>query len=417
MSASENESTQGSPRGIVGALALAAGCAGGYFAVGVAGAKAFEPAPAAMVKPAVALSAPVASASAPPERPKAPPVERTGFIDRTGKWAIAAEYAQARPFAEGLARVTVGDRWGFIDEQGKTVVPPSFVEADDFSDGMALVKNEQHKAGYIDRTGKLAIEYEFDVAWPFKGGVALVGVGPEDDRKFRLIRKNGDTTAKPPWEPLGNFSDGLAPVRVSDTMIGLLDTSGHVVVRVRLDSVREFSNGMAVAMLHGKTCAMNKDWRVVIAPTFDSMTDFSEGVAGAAQEGRHGFVNKVGRFVIAPTYDDAGRFSEGFAAVALSGRYGYVDHAGQVVIEPKFEEARPFSHGVAAVRVGGKFGYVDPQGQWAIEPRFTHAEDFGAQGLAAASMMTDEKDPKPSAGEVRPATSPSSSAVPPSSAQ
>src|SRR5262249_12279151 len=135
----QNESSQGSPRGIVGALALAGGFAAGYIGVGAPAVQALlfptsEPPEAAVVKPGAMVAAVVPGERRPPEPPKAPPVERAGFVDRTGRWAISAEYAQARPFAEGLARVAVGDRWGFIDEQGKTVVPPSFVDADDFSD-------------------------------------------------------------------------------------------------------------------------------------------------------------------------------------------------------------------------------------------------------------------------------------------
>jgi hypothetical protein len=237
------------------------------------------------------------------------------------------------------------------------------------------------------------LDYAYDVAWPFRSGVAIVGVGAEGERKFRFIRKNGDTVAKPPWEPLGNFSEGIAPVRISETQIGFIDPTGRVIVRVRLDAVRDFHDAMAVCELHGKTCAMNREWHVAIAPMYEAMTDFAEGLAGATLDSRHGFVDKKGKFVVAPTYDDAGRFSEGLAAVARDGHYGFIDRTGHEVIEPRFEEVRPFSHGLAAARAAGKFGYIDPEGRWAVEPQFVRAGDFGSEGLAPVSVMRPEKEP------------------------
>src|SRR5258706_1229695 len=112
------------------------------------------------------------------------------------------------------------------------VVPAYFVEADDFSDGMALVHNEEHKAGYIDRTGKLAIDYLYDEAWSFRSGVAIEGAGPEGGRKYQLIRKTGEKVIRLGWPHIGNFSAGVASLRVSDEQIGFLALTGALVVKV-----------------------------------------------------------------------------------------------------------------------------------------------------------------------------------------
>jgi hypothetical protein len=325
-----------------------------------------------------------------------------GYLDRTGQWAVAPQFADARPFKDGMGRVAIGDRWGFVDPRGQLVIPASFVQADDFSEGMALVRNDQQKLGFIDRAGTLVIDYVYDIAWPFRNGLALVGDGRPGERKYRLIRKKGDTAARVGYEPIATFSEGMASARVSDNQIGFFDTTGRVVVKLRLDAARDFTNGMAVVVLNGKTGAMNHEWRVVIAPTFDAMTDFAEGMAGAAVESHYGFVDKKGRFVIAATYDDARPFSEGLAAVSRDKHYGYIDHTGSEIIEPKFDEAGPFSHGLAAVRVGNRFGYIDPQGRWVIEPKFRWAGDFGDQGLAPASIVGVEKETIPAAAALPP---------------
>lgn len=52
---------------------------------------------------------------------------RWGFIDETGRMAIAPIYEDAWPFDEsGLAGVKQNGRWGFIDETGKIVIRPQF---------------------------------------------------------------------------------------------------------------------------------------------------------------------------------------------------------------------------------------------------------------------------------------------------
>ena len=53
---------------------------------------------------------------------------------------IQPQFDQAGSFAEGLARVQVGNQWGYINQQGKFVMQPQFEEANPFTEGLALVR-------------------------------------------------------------------------------------------------------------------------------------------------------------------------------------------------------------------------------------------------------------------------------------
>jgi hypothetical protein len=81
-----------------------------------------------------------------------------GFIDRTGKTVIPAQFDLTFGFSEGLAAVEVGKRWGFTDTTGKMVIPPQdFSDVKPFHNGVARVvvqKRGVGHIGYIDRTGK-----------------------------------------------------------------------------------------------------------------------------------------------------------------------------------------------------------------------------------------------------------------------
>src|SRR5882762_3596360 len=113
----------------MGGVAFVVGFAGGYAAIGprlVAELARLNPAPMpaapAASNPSVSFDA--ASEDAAPGIDAKGPADgaraaigrvMAGYIDRTGEWAIAAQFADARPFKDGMGRVAIGDRWGFID--------------------------------------------------------------------------------------------------------------------------------------------------------------------------------------------------------------------------------------------------------------------------------------------------------------
>src|SRR5258708_7598135 len=69
-----------------------------------------------------------------------------GFIDRSGKIVIAAQYDRAEEFHDGLAKITVnsptngGPVYGYVNQCGESVIKPRFEESYDFSDGLALIE-------------------------------------------------------------------------------------------------------------------------------------------------------------------------------------------------------------------------------------------------------------------------------------
>ncbi len=131
---------------------------------------------------------------------------KSGYIDKTGKLVIPAEFIDADDFSEGLAAVQMpveetwcplneagsrygsSKRFGYIDKTGKVIIRPQFDYAGPFKEGFASV-SKCSKAGFIDRTGKFVIPLQFDSAFSFRGGLAQVGHGVGQD--FTYIDKAG----------------------------------------------------------------------------------------------------------------------------------------------------------------------------------------------------------------------------------
>ena len=67
------------------------------------------------------------------------PAPKWGFIDKTGRFVLNAQFRWAGRFSEGLAPVKVGDKYGYIDKTGTIAIPPRFSKAESFSEGLAAV--------------------------------------------------------------------------------------------------------------------------------------------------------------------------------------------------------------------------------------------------------------------------------------
>lgn len=78
--------------------------------------------------------------------------EEFGFINKTGAFAIRAQFDDANAFSDGYAAVKMGKLWGYVDKTGNTAVPPQFLEAGDFQDGYAIVENGNEYC-VIDKKG------------------------------------------------------------------------------------------------------------------------------------------------------------------------------------------------------------------------------------------------------------------------
>jgi hypothetical protein len=68
-----------------------------------------------------------------------------GFVDKTGKVQIEAQYDCAKSFSNGFAGVKKGDKWVFINSEKKTVIDEGFDDVDYFnSRGYCFVKRDEY---------------------------------------------------------------------------------------------------------------------------------------------------------------------------------------------------------------------------------------------------------------------------------
>ena len=361
-------------------------------------------------------------------RKKDPISELWGYVNLEGAPVINSLYEWIGSFEEDLAPFTVQGKWGFVNREGVEVVPAHYDQVHYFSEGLALV-SYNNKMGFIDKNGnevipliynyvpeafgakgqndpfsyytskgtamctrdRFGVEMLTDPAPMWEVGHALVAWQFREDRcrvkkngKFGYINKAGATVIDFKYKDAGNFSDGVAPVRLGNKW-GYIDTEGNQVMPFVFDDAWDFTEGLAVVRKGDRYGYVNKKGELKIAFAYEDARSFSDGMAKILKKGKWGFINSSGQGIIPADYDYATQFSQGIAEVQQNGKYFCINKKGQ-----KFDDAiKPTvlaDHFIT--RRSGKLGMVNKKGEVMVPFEYNTVDDTY---LAATEAILDRQ--------------------------
>ncbi|MCY4512246.1 MAG: WG repeat-containing protein [Bdellovibrionales bacterium] len=183
--------------------------------------------------------------------------------------------------------------------------------------------------------------------------------------------------------------------------IGYIDKSMQFVFTIdteKVQSIRDFSEGLAAAKREDKWGYIDKTPKWVLSPIYDKVGDFNEGLAWVEIDGKYGYINKeTKKFFIEPKFDGAGDFSEGLAPVKVDDEWGYISkETKNFSIPPEFAFAGKFTEGLAPVlKINGwfsddKWGYINKEKKFVIRAKFDGAGNF-SEGLAIVAEKKDDE--------------------------
>lgn len=241
---------------------------------------------------------------------------RRGFLDRTGRIVVPAEYKDRSVWKESHLAVEQNSRLGFYDLSGRQTSPYVYKEVSDYYDGMAAVRTNR-LYGFINSDGQPAVPEVYEDIHLFSNGLAVV----KKDGKWGAVKASGETAVPFLYEEAGpSFSDGLLAVK-KDGRWGYVDAAGHETVPLVYEQVS---------------------------------SQFHEGLAAVRKAGGlWGFINPQGVQVIPPRFDEVlTPFSGGLAAVRTSDGKAYIDKTGKALFPANFDELSPFREGLAEYRTG-----------------------------------------------------------------
>ncbi len=322
-----------------------------------------------------------------------------GFLDNNGKEVVAPVYDYVYDYADGKAKVKLGEKtfwidkdgketsppenkeqkgfkifcepgfYGYIDTKGNWFIEPQYVTAEDFSEGLAAVMTLKASDMLCDAEPGDVFEIDYD--WePADQSLNLLGLG----REMRY-RRESDIFVLGGGQP-----DSIE--RPSRRLYGYIDTTGNMVIPAKFEIAFPFSGGRAYVCFRGKWGVIDRQGNWVMMPVLDWPSELSYD--DAYYGGYYGYRGErpgPNRGVGMSRYSSY-RFSEGMGGICKNNKYGFIDTTGKVIVAPVYDDIRPFSQGLAAVRHGDKWGYIDKTGREVIPLKFRQAHSFTPEGLA-----------------------------------
>ena len=144
-------------------------------------------------------------------------------------------------------------------------------------------------------------------------------------------------------------------------------------ISLRYDSIKDFSEGLAVVVKDGKYGVMNVVGKEVVACQYDFIHSFSSGLAKTELDYKIGFVAKDGTVLVTPKYEKPGiydnayhlgffNFYNGMIGVKSEGKWGFIDNNGKEVIKCKYDYAEVFTDEITSAKRNGRWYVIDKKG-------------------------------------------------------
>ena len=257
-----------------------------------------------------------------------------GYINTSGQWVIAPQYAQAYPFVDNVATVQLyTNEWQLIDKSGAVIAQfPSDIEVFEplrptvypecgldssgctIFDGMIIIVKDGDNDGFFSNTGVDLFGYA-DVA--------------------------GNIVVEPQYLDVGAFGDGLAPVDV-----GRSETNG---------------SGKTVMLSHEGY--IDKTGKMVIEPQFSYAAAFSDGMAIIQTDEDYpsnGYIDTTGTLQLTTDHYQYpfGDFKDGIAPILTRDGAAVVDKTGAVLGEVAGAEMQPLENSISA-SINSGVGFSD----------------------------------------------------------
>jgi hypothetical protein len=132
---------------------------------------------------------------------------------------------------------------------------------------------------------------------------------------------------------------------------GFIDRSGKVVIPPVFRNAGNFSEGLAPVRLHGLWGYIDVSGKFVIDAQFDYAGNFLESTAIVYKEGHPFYIDKQGKKLFENVYAVTGPFSNGRALVKThSKKYGIINKNGELLIDTVFMSMAPTGHNTYVVQ-------------------------------------------------------------------
>lgn len=316
-----------------------------------------------------------------------PDVKHTeyGYINRTGKIVIDAEYGYAYKFINGVACVDENIKLGYEydDQVGRYRLinnvgdKYSIYSNDpiDFKGNFAIVSHgkketrrgiEGGKYGLINNKPNYLIDTEFDKIEVYeKDNIiftsTLVILHAENSSDFVILH---DEMEKVKARFFPQFNWYSYKVNTED------------IENFRYDCIGIFSEGCFSVRKDNKWGFVDVNLNEIINFKYQKVGQFKEGFAKVCLNNKWGFINKIDESIIPCVYDDVSDFTEGFTCVTLDNKMSIINPSNKMIIDFIYDNIEPFKCGYSIVKKDTLYGIINTQGEICLPAEYYSITGF-----------------------------------------
>ena len=329
--------------------------------------------------------------------------DRYGLVNRLGQWVVQPEYNSIYVHRNGVvAQARMGQRNGFINGDFEFVrVSTENTIISEFEGGYARIEldaeRDRRRFNFIDLNGNILLENDISVRRSSRAPILSEDmICYQSNSLYGIIDLEGNIVVEDQHKYIATFSEGLAYAKDRRGRGGYLDKSGSFVISPRRSEYGgEFRNGMASfevpRVFRNKEGVIDQSGEWIIRPRYDSVYYYEEYNAWMLSNSKRGsgspfddyeYIFFVDSGKVIGRYEDARLVSPtAFIGLQRSSAY-FVDASGPQTVRYRFNDIKRLSEGLIAVQRGTKWGYIDVHGNLVINFLFESAQHF-SEGLAA----------------------------------
>jgi hypothetical protein len=147
-----------------------------------------------------------------------------------------------------------------------------------------------------------------------------------------------------------------------DGRYGFVDAKGKLRVANRYEGIGNFSEGLAAVKILGRWGFVNSNDQIVINPNYDSVTAFTGDRSIVSRDNKWGVINKKGDWVLPPRYSSVQVLVEGDYRIEANALIGLANRQGMVLLDPRFESVQVLPSGDVLVRQQNRYGVLSREG-------------------------------------------------------
>jgi hypothetical protein len=258
--------------------------------------------------------------------------------------------------------------YGLKTDEGKIIVSPKFNYAHQQS-GVIITTNNKMQTLY-DAFGNQHFENSFSSIYPIKTNANSINiedmifnacVSINNKRTCGLLTSSGDTLLPFEYYKIDRFRDGRATVKNHKGKMGMVDTSGRIVVEPLYYGLHVEGNVIITDVIWPKRChgLLDFNGNELIKPTVERSLRFNKyGLGLAYVKNKVGCVNSTGDIIIPWIFDDI-FFSDSLVIATSNNKTVVYNKFGDTLARYGFKTLKQSISNIHKVELNGLYGKVN----------------------------------------------------------